>query len=118
MIAKKYRFHGHAALKYVFTKGQQKRGKLFAIKYIENPRRKSPRVAVIISKKVFKHAVDRNRARRRVYEIARRSIKSFAKNNAPIDIAISLYHPEINEISSAELVEQLVPPLREILAKQ
>lgn len=115
MISKKFRFHGHGALKFVFAKGEQKRGDFFAIKFTKNPRRKNSRIAVIISKKVFKHAVDRNRARRRVYEIARKSVKSFAKNDKNFDIAISLYRPEINEVSHADLVAKLVPPLREIL---
>lgn len=116
MIAKKFRFHGHAALKFVFARGAQKRSKLFAVKYVANPRRHSPRVAVIISKKIFKHAVDRNRARRRVYEIARRSVRSFAKKNAGVDIAISLYRPEVNDTKSEELIAELVPILREIFA--
>lgn len=115
MISKKFRFHGHGALKYVFKNGDQKRGSFFAIKFSRNSRQKNPRVAVIISKKVFKHAVDRNRARRRVYEIVRRTIKTFAKPGENFDIAISLYRPEINEISSEDLANQLVPLLRDIL---
>lgn len=115
MISKKFRFHGHGALKYVFKNGDQKRGSFFSIKFSRNTRQKNHRVAVIISKKVFKHAVDRNRARRRVYEIARKTIKTFAKPGENFDIAISLYRPEVNELSSEELSNQLVPLLREIL---
>ena len=118
MISKKFRFHGHGALKFIFAKGEQKRGKFFAIKYTFNPRRKNSRIAVIISKKVFKHAVDRNRARRRVYEIARRTEKTFAKSGKSFDIAISLYTPEVNELTHEKMVEMLVPPLREIFESE
>ena len=115
MIAKKFRFHGYGALNFVLTHGQQKRGKVFSVKFVKNPRRKNSRIAVIISKKVFKHAVDRNRARRRVYEIARRSLKTFARNDN-FDIAIIIYSKEINTMPSEELIQQLASDLREIIA--
>ena len=117
MIAKKFRFHGHGALNFVLMHGKQKRGKVFSIKFIKNPRRKTSRISVIISKKVFKHAVDRNRARRRVYEIVRRSLKTFPQNNESFDIAIMIYSREINTMTGAELIQQLAADLREIIYK-
>ena len=41
------------------------------MKYIANPRRRHGRFSVVISKKVLKSAVKRNRVRRRIYEIVR-----------------------------------------------
>ena len=114
MISKKFRFHGHSALKFVFAKGEQKRGKFFAVKYTFNPRRKNSRISVIISKKVFKHAVDRNRARRRVYEIARKSLKSFDNQGKSYDIAISLYRPDVNTLPHKDLSGEIFSVLREI----
>lgn len=116
MIAKKFRFHGYGALNFVLTHGQQKRGKVFSVKFVKNPRRKNSRIAVIISKKVFKHAVDRNRARRRVYEIARRSFKTFARDDN-FDIAIMIYGREVNTMTGTDLVQQLAPTFREILTE-
>ena len=48
------------------------------IKYITNPHRKTSRVSVVISKKVHKSAVGRNRIRRRIYEIMRHELPKFA----------------------------------------
>lgn len=68
MLSKPYRFHGHGSLRYVYKNGQAVRGKYLTIKYSPNPRRTKPRVAVVVSKKVFKSAVKRNKVRRRVFE--------------------------------------------------
>lgn len=50
------------------------------IKYIKNPRRNHSRVSVVISKKVHKSAVGRNRIRRRVYEVIRPELATFTSN--------------------------------------
>jgi len=74
MIAFKYRFHGHGSLRYVYKNGQAIRTHLITLKYTNNPHRKHPRFAVVVSKKVLKSAVGRNRIRRRVYEALRQHI--------------------------------------------
>lgn len=71
MIAFKYRFHGHGSLRFVYKNGQAIRTHLATLKYSPNPHRKRPRFAVVVSKKVLKSAVGRNRIRRRVYEALR-----------------------------------------------
>lgn len=71
MISSKYRFHGHGSLRYVYKNGQALRSRLLTIKYTRNTRRRNPRFAVVVSKKVHKSAVGRNRIRRRLYEILR-----------------------------------------------
>lgn len=107
MIAQKFRFHGHNSLRYVFTKGQGDRARHLAIKWIANPHRHNPRLAVVVSKKVFKSAVKRNRIRRRIYEAARPLL-----NDAPaIDAVISVYSGEVLTISHDELSIQLLPLL-------
>ena len=108
VISKNFRFHGHASLKYVFAHGNAARGRWFAMKYLANPRRSRPRLAVVVSKKVFKSAVQRNRVRRRVYEIARPFIVATSQ---PIDVAISVYSPEILTAPHDELAKQLLPLL-------
>lgn len=100
MISQKYRFHGHASLKFVFSKGQMARGHNMSIKYVDNNRRHYSRVAIIVSKKVFKHAVDRNRARRRLYEIMRPRIDKISKT---VDLAVIVYLPIVLEMSSDQL---------------
>ena len=107
MIGKKYRFHVHKSLNYVFSKGQGERSKFFAIKFINNPRRRHPRLAVVVSKKVFKSAVKRNRIRRRIYEIAR----PLLVNAQPVDIVLTVYSPEVLTATHDELTIQLLPLL-------
>lgn len=68
MIPYTYRFHGHNSLSYTYKNGTVKRGQYMTIRYVKNPRRKTSRLAVVVSKKVYKGAVGRNRIRRRVYE--------------------------------------------------
>jgi ribonuclease P protein component len=74
MIKSRYRFHGHASLKYVYRNAKSLRSGLVVMKYVPNSRRKNPRIAVVVSKKVHKSAVGRNRIRRRMYEILRTEI--------------------------------------------
>ena len=110
MISQKFRFHGHASLKYVFSNGDSAHSKLFSVKWANNPRRQNPRAAVVVGKKVYKSAVKRNRIRRRVYEI----IRPFVKNMPAIDMVISIYSPEILTASHDELRIQLLPLLNQI----
>lgn len=67
MLSEKNRFHGHGSLRYVFANGKAVRSRILTIKYTENKRRSTPRFAVVVSKKVMKSAVRRNRIRRRLY---------------------------------------------------
>ncbi len=71
MIAKAHRFHGYGSLNFVYKNGKTERGPLFAVKSILNPKRSEYRMAVVVSRKVNKSAVARNRIRRRLYEIVR-----------------------------------------------
>jgi len=77
MLTKANRFHGHGSLKYLYKNGTAVRSNWLTLKYIANPRRKKSRVSVVISKKVHKSAVGRNRIRRRVYEIIRHELPAF-----------------------------------------
>lgn len=108
MISQKFRFHGHNSLKYVFQHGQSERNRHIAIKWTENKRRRHPRLAVVISKKVFKSAVKRNRIRRRIYEIARPLL-----TDAPaIDAVISVYSGEVLNMPHDELMIEILPLLK------
>lgn len=71
-----------------------------AIKYLPNPRRKSYRLAVVVSKKVHKSAVKRNRIRRRLYEIFREHQSQFV---APHDLVCVVFSDQITTMSSQEL---------------
>lgn len=109
MISQKYRFHGHASLKYLLANGTNIRGNILSIKIVDNNRRKYSRVAIIISKKVLKHAVDRNRARRRLYEIVRPMISDF---NCTVDLAIIVYKSNVINAPHDELVAEVTKCLQ------
>jgi ribonuclease P protein component len=71
MLAQAYRFHGHNAVQFAYKKGKTVRTSLCLLRYAPNARRKHSRVAVVVSKKLHKSAVVRNRIRRRFYEVIR-----------------------------------------------
>lgn len=78
------------------------RGRFITLKYSHNPRRKDSRVAVVISKKIIKRAVGRNRARRRVYEIVRNELSELQPNH---DIVLLLFSAEVATMPHGELEE-------------
>lgn len=104
MVPSKNRFHGLASLRFVYNKGQTTRGQYFAIKSIVNKRRSVYRVAVVVSKKVSKLAVKRNRIRRRLYEAIRLQSKQISE---PYDIVLMVYSDELVNISSKEIDAQV-----------
>jgi ribonuclease P protein component len=110
MIRKPFRFHGYGSLKYLFQHGERTHTKLFGVRYVENTRRGGPRIAVIVSKKVAKSAVKRNRMRRRVYEVLREHF-NFEK---PYDLAVTIFSDEVLTISHVELKEQLKKLIEEV----
>ena len=77
------------------------------MKFTSNPHRKHSRFAVVISKKVIKSAVQRNRLRRRIYEIIRQELPTLKKSH---DIVLMVFSGEVysmNHKSLTELVKQL-----------
>lgn len=109
MIPTKLRFHGHGSLRYLHRNSRALRSRYFAVKVLSNPRRKSSRFAVIVSKKTHKSAVGRNRIRRRVYEILRLENPKFA---GTYDIAIIVTSGEVMSADFVELTEQLTEILK------
>lgn len=101
MLSFKNRFHGHGSLRYVYKNGQTERTRLLTLKYITNPHRKQSRVAVVISKKVLKSAVGRNRVRRRLYEIIRHRLGDL---NLSSDLVFLVFSSEVMTMPQDELV--------------
>jgi len=92
MLEQCNRFHGHGSLKFVYKNGQAARSSIATVKYVKNPYRSHSRFAVVVSKKVLKSAVGRNRIRRRVYEIIRLELP-YLKNDQ--DVAIIIFSAEV-----------------------
>jgi len=104
MIPFKQRFHGHNSIRYVYKNGQAVRSRLITIKTIKNPHRKDSRIAVVISKKILKSAVRRNRIRRRIYEYIRAELP---KINGIYDIAIIITSSELLSMSFEDISKQI-----------
>ena len=104
MIGSKLRFHGHGSLRYLYKNSDAVRSRLFTLRIITNPHRKSSRFAIVVSKKVHKSAVGRNRIRRRTYEIVRQEQPFF---NKTCDAALIVTNSEVLSISHDELVTMI-----------
>ena len=114
MLAKKYRFHGYRSLNLALARGQVVKSDHLRIKYIRNPRRQRVRWAVVVSRKVDKRAVVRNRIRRRLYEIIRRQWPDFEQG---LDAVVLVSDKEIAAASAAELEEVVKSMLYKICQK-
>jgi ribonuclease P protein component len=97
MLSSKHRFHGYNSLRRVYRKSQSVRGNYISLRFSESP--KSYRVAVVVSRKVNKSAVKRNRIRRRVYE----SIRLADNTPSSKDLIFTVYNDKILECSPEEL---------------
>lgn len=103
MLSKKYRFHSRGGVRYVYQKGKTIRKPKMSLVFCENTRGFT-RMAVVVSKKVNKTAVGRNRIRRRVYEVLRKNIESIPKK---VDYVFVVFSPDILTVPNSELEKML-----------
>ena len=108
MIAAKYRFHGHGSLNYLFRNGQTARNSRVLVRCVGNKRRETSRVAVIVSKKIAKSAVIRNRIRRRIYEVIRRHWDNIGPQT---DFAVTALGADLAVIDADQVTEAVVDAL-------
>lgn len=100
MISSANRFHGLGSLRFVYRQGKTVRGPHLSLKYALNPQRANFRCAVVVSKRVNKSAVVRNRIRRRVYEAVRLQTKAITQ---PYDLVITLFSEAAATMPATEL---------------
>lgn len=109
MLSKKYRFHSRGGVRYVYQKGKTIRSPRMSLVFAEN-NRGFTRVAVVVSKKVEKTAVGRNRIRRRIYEALRVNLDHLPRKQDYIFVVYSkeLMNMRFSEIEKllGELVEE------------
>lgn len=110
MIARKHRFHGYGSLRYVYKHGRTVRGPMSSLKFTLNKRRQEYRLAVVVSKKVHKSAVTRNRIRRRLYEAIRRHDTDITR---AYDMVLTVYHEQMAHIPAADLEKIVLDQLRQ-----
>lgn len=76
MLSQKYRFHSRGGVRYTYQKGKTIRTALLSLVHAPNLRNRQ-RFGVVVSKKILKSAVGRNRIRRRIYEAIRLELPEF-----------------------------------------
>lgn len=109
MITNTHRFRGRKSLGHLHKKGATVRVQGASLKFVDNPHRSGYRAAVVVSKKVHKSAVVRNRIRRRMYEQIRLEVpESIAVDFAVIlyDGAFAMMSPENIRIATKQLFEK------------
>lgn len=109
MLSKRYRFHSRGGVRYTYQNGKTIRGSRISLVFAENARNKQ-RFAVVVSKKVMKSAVARNRIRRRVYEAIRLQKDKIQK---PVDCIFIVYNREVMTMEFKELQKLVTDLLKE-----
>ena len=110
MISRSHRFHGRGSLKLVYGRGQTVRTSWLVLRYLKNERREDYRTAVVVSRKVSKSAVVRNRIRRRIYELIRLAEPDFT---GAYDLVLTVHNELPAKLPAAELNKMV----SEVLAK-
>ncbi len=101
MLSQQYRFHARGGVQYVYRHGRSVRGKLVSLTFMPNARGKT-RLAVVVSKKVAKSAVSRNRIRRRVYAAIQPLLPELT---GPLDAIFTIYSPEVLAVDFKDLTQ-------------
>ena len=99
MLSKKYRFHSRGGVKYTYAHGKTIRTPKLSLVHNHNARG-FQRFAVVVSKKVEKTAVGRNRIRRRVYEAIRANLPDYPHKT---DCIFVVYSKDIATMPFTEL---------------
>lgn len=102
MIAATHRFKGRKGLAYLHSKGGIVRVQGMSLKFVAG-KTSSYRAAVVVSKKVHKSAVVRNRIRRRIYEQIRLGIAT----NAPYDFAVIVYDALVATMPATDMKKRV-----------
>lgn len=108
MLNRSHRFHGHNSLNWAYRQGKTVRDNKLSLRYVINPKHSGYRVAVVVSRKVNKSAVVRNRIRRRIYECVRQEVDDTTNS---FDLVFLVYSDELASLAATELsvlVKQLL----------
>lgn len=103
MLSQKYRFHSRGGVRYTYQKGKTIRTQNISLIFAPNSRHHQ-RFGVVVSKKVLKSAVGRNRIRRRVYEALRLELPRFHDH---LDCLFVIYNKSVAKMPFTELRAQI-----------
>ena len=100
MLGRTHRFHGHKALNGVYRHGKTVRASALSLRYSRLSSEKPYRVAIVVSRKVSKSAVTRNRIRRRIYAVVRECSDEIDPGT---DLIFTVFTDRLAELPHAEL---------------
>lgn len=100
MISVRHRFHGHNSVQAVYRDGRTVRAPLMNLKYADRGHKQGYRAAVVVSKKVHKSAVTRNRIRRRIYEIIRQADSQLTDRK---DLVLTVFSEQAANLEATKL---------------
>jgi ribonuclease P protein component len=104
MLGRTHRFHGLKALNGVYKRGKTVRAPMLSLRYAQRSADKPHRVAVVVSKKVNKSAVARNRIRRRVYAVVQAVTSGGPDGIKPgTDMIFTVFDDRVREMPPDEL---------------
>jgi ribonuclease P protein component len=98
----------------VYRRGKTIRGKFLMVRYAVNPRNKNFHAAVVVSKKVHKSAVVRNRIRRRVFECVRQHSELVPPT---YDLIFTVFDESVATMPADELEAMVVSQLKSLPKK-
>ena len=104
MIGSRHRFHGRSSIQKHYSKSDSARTGMFSLRYAKSSRPTGYRAAVVVSKKVSKSAVIRNRIRRRVYENVRILSRDF---KSAYDCVVLIYDENVATMPAEDLAADL-----------
>ena len=110
MLSQKYRFHGRNSLNRAYRKGRTVRDPRISLRYVYLANYNNFRVAVVVSRKVSKSAVVRNRIRRRIYEAVRLRAEQLRPG---YELIFSVYSDDLAKLSPKELEVLILSQLKQ-----
>lgn len=115
MISVRHRFHGHNSLNRVYERGQTVRSPHISLKFQGRGQKPGYRAAVVVSKKVHKSAVTRNRIRRRIYEIIRQTDNRLTDHK---DLVFTVFSDQVAGQEAAKLKTTVENLLKKAVGNQ
>ncbi len=100
MLARHFRFRGLGSVRAAMNHGSTTRAGLFTIKKLPRHNQPLPRAAVVVSRKVAKRAVTRNRIRRRMYEQLQ---IHWDRITVPMDVVVIAHDTRLATLPETEL---------------
>lgn len=100
MLGRRNRFHGHGGVRRVYRLGKPARTTQATLHTLQGDKVKSTKVAVVVSRKVDKSAVRRNRIRRRLYELVRPELAGLKQ---PTELVFTIYSADLATMPGDDL---------------